>query len=118
MANFRARGFMSELEKGLKEPSDKTRLVLYQKESSTNMLVVSAVVPPKGFEQLPIAVRAQQNNKVVGAWNISAKGEVMPRSTAQNPEGSTRSACNATVNLANRELKEMMTRTTTAPTAN
>lgn len=108
VARARAGGFMVELEKALASPAEKTRLVVYPQENSTNMLVIAAVVPPKGFENLPIPVCAQKDNKVVGAWNITAKGDVLPRAIADNPEGSTKGACDATVKLANRELKDQM----------
>lgn len=78
MAHFRAGGFMKELENTLKAPADKPLFVDYPKPVSANMLRVIAVVPPKGYETLPIPVCAEQNNKVLGTWNITSKGEVIP----------------------------------------
>lgn len=107
-ARIRARAFAGVLEATLMEPSEETRIVVYPKENSTNMLVVAAVVPPKGFEALPIPVCAQQHNKVVGTWNITSKGEVIPRPAVFNPEGSTRAACNAFVLAARAEINERL----------
>lgn len=108
MASLRAKGFVVELEAALKEPSEKTRIVVYPKDNSTNMLVVAAVVPPKGMEQLPIPVCAQQFGRPLAAWNITAKGDVVPRPVLLNPEGSTRPACNATIVAARAEIEQQM----------
>ena len=114
-AGGRARGFMVELEKTLKEPSDKTRLVIYPKDNSTNMLVVAAVVPPKGFEALPIPICAQQNGKPLAAWNLTARGEVIPRPVLSNPEGSTKAACNAFIAAARDEISQQLASSQSAP---
>jgi len=106
MARFRAGGFMSELETALKAPADSSRLLVYPKENSTNMLVVAAVVPPKGYESLPIPVCAQQNNKVLGTWQITNKGEVLPVTPVFNPEGSTKAACNAFIIAARSDINQ------------
>jgi len=105
-ARGRARGFMSELETALKAPADSSRLLVYPKENSTNMLVVAAVVPPKGYESLPIPVCAQQNNKVLGTWQITNKGEVLPVTPVFNPEGSTKAACNAFIIAARSDINQ------------
>lgn len=76
---LRARGFMSELEAKLKEPAEgKTSFVDYPPRANAELLRIIAVVPPKGSEHLPIPVCAEQNNKVLGTWNITAKGDVLP----------------------------------------
>lgn len=114
LAGGRARGFMVELEKALAAPSDKTRVLVYPQDNSTNMLVVAAVVPPKGFEALPIPVCAQQNNKVVGTWNITAKGEVQP--VAWNgpaagevvPNVGVKPACGAFINVARADINQKL----------
>lgn len=95
-ARLRARGFMVELEKALKEPSEKIRIVDYPKPVSANMLRVTAVVPPKGFEALDIPVCAEKDSKVLGTWNITAKGEVQPApwAGARESEGNS-AACKA-----------------------
>lgn len=104
----RARGFMVDLEAALKAPTDKTQTVVYPKPNSTNMLVVAAIVPPKGFEALPIPVCAQQNAKVLGTWNITSKGEVVPRPIITNPAGSTLAACAAFMTAARAEINEKL----------
>lgn len=107
-ARIRARGFMVELEKVLAAPTEKTQTVVYPKENSTNMLVVAAVVPPKGFETLPIPVCAQQHNRVLGTWDITAKGEVQPRPVILNPEGSTKAACAAFITAARNDINQKL----------
>lgn len=104
----RAGGFMVDLEAALKAPADKPSLVVYPKTNSNNMLVVYAVVPPKGFETLPVGTCAQQFGKPLAAWNITSKGEVVPRPVVLNPEGSTRAACQATLTAMNNDLKAAM----------
>ena len=103
-AHLRARGFMVELEKALQEPSEKIRIVDYPKPVTASMLRVTAVVPPKGFEALDIPVCAEQSNKVLGTWNITAKGEVQPApwTGARESERPTSSACKAFI-LASRD---------------
>lgn len=95
-ARLRARGFMVELEKALQEPSEKIRIVDYPKPVSANMLRVTAVVPPKGFEALDIPVCAEKDSKVLGTWNITAKGDVQPApwTGARESEGNS-AACKA-----------------------
>jgi len=117
-SNDRAGGFISELEKVLKEPAEKSRLVVYPKTNSNELLVLAAVVPPKGFESLPIAVCAQQNGKPLGAWNITAKGEVVSRPVVQNPQGSTKAACNAFIALARAEVDQQISAMPSAPSEN
>lgn len=103
-AHLRARGFMVELEKALQEPSEKIRIVDYPKPVTASMLRVTAVVPPKGFEALDIPVCAEQSNKVLGTWNITAKGEVQPApwAGARESESPTSAACKAFI-LASRD---------------
>lgn len=85
------------------------RLLVYPKENSTNMMVVSAVVPPQGYENvLPTSVCLQQEGRVIKAWTISPSGDLAERSTANNPPDSKLAACNATDNLAYRELKQQI----------
>lgn len=74
-----ARGFMQQLEAKLKAPAEgKTSFVDYPPRANAELLRIIAVVPPKGSEHLPIPVCAEQNNKVLGTWNITAKGDVLP----------------------------------------
>lgn len=103
-ARLRARGFMVELEKALQEPSEKIRIVDYPKPAVVERLRVTAVVPPKGFEALDIPVCAEQSNKVLGTWNITAKGEVQPApwAGARESESPTSAACKAFI-LASRD---------------
>lgn len=114
-AGLRARGFMVELEKVLANRPDKAQIVVYPQSNSNNMLVVAAVVPPKGAEGLPIPVCAQQNGKPLAAWNITAKGEVIPRVIVPNPEGSTRAACNGTIMAALQETNQHLAGTPAQP---
>lgn len=74
---LRAGGFVGALETALKAPADKTRVVDYPKPVTQSMLRILAVVPPKGLESQPIPVCAEQNNKVLGTWAITHKGEVL-----------------------------------------
>ena len=78
---LRAGGFMQQLEATLKAPAEgKTLFVDYPPRANAELLRIIAVVPPKGHEHLPIPVCAEQNNKVLGTWNITAKGDVLPAS--------------------------------------
>lgn len=103
-ASLHVGGFATALQEALKEPSDKTRTIVYPQTNSNSLLVTAAVVPPKGFGALPIPVCAQQHGKVLGTWNITAKGDVVPVPAAYNPEGSTRAACNAFVQAARADI--------------
>ena len=76
-ARLRARGFMVDLEAALKAPKETAQIVDYPKPVTESMLRITAVVPPKGMEDQPIPVCAEQNNKIVGTWNITPKGEVV-----------------------------------------
>jgi hypothetical protein len=71
-------GFAVALEDALKSPADKTRVVDYPPRANAELLRILAVVPPKGLESQPIPVCAEQNNKVLGTWAITNKGEVLP----------------------------------------
>lgn len=104
-ASLRTKGFVVELEKALQEPSEKIRIVDYPKPVSANMLRITAVVPPKGFEALDIPVCAERDNKVVGTWNITTdKGNVNPApwTGARESETPTSAACKAFI-LASRD---------------
>ena len=70
--------FMKQLESTLKNRTEKPQVVDYPKPVTESMLRTTAVVPPQGMEQAPIPVCAEQNNKVLALWNITAKGEVLP----------------------------------------
>ena len=113
-ARGRAGGFMSELETALKAPTDKSRAFLYPQENSTNMLVIAAVVPPKGYESLPIPVCAQQNNKVLGTWQITNKGEVLPVAWTGATTGEVvpgvgvKPACNAFIKVARADMAQQI----------
>lgn len=97
----RAGGFMAQLETALKAPADKTRVVVYPSESSVNMLVIGAVVPPKGLESQPIPVCAQMNNQVIYTGKIMNDGQVLPvtwngpSKGELLPDGRTKPACSA-----------------------
>ena len=88
---------VEELEKALETPSDKPQVVDYPPRANAELLRVIAVVPPKGFEAWPIPVCAEQNNKVLGTWNITAKGDVVPApwNGSMVSERPTSSACKA-----------------------
>jgi len=108
MARFRAGGFMSELEKALKAPTEKPVVVDYPKPVSANMLRVIAVAPPKGYESLPIPVCAEQNNKVLGTWQITNKGEVLPAPWAGSMVSATptSSACKEFILAARSDINQ------------
>jgi hypothetical protein len=95
---------MNRLEAAIKTPAAAPRIVVDPPVNSTNQLVVAGVVPPAGYEHLPIRVCAQKDGRVRGVWDILANGSVVPRPALQNPEGSTRAACNATIMAAQNEL--------------
>jgi len=111
-ARERAGGFMVELEKALAAPTEKSQTVVYPKANSSELLIVAAIVPPKGFEALPIPVCAQQHNKVLGSWNITAKGDVIPRPAVLNPEGSTKAPCAAFIVAARAEMNQKLAEAT------
>lgn len=116
-ARLRAGGFMVELEKALQEPSDKTRIVDYPKPVSANMLRVTAVVPPKGLKALPIPVCAEQQNKVVGTWNITSKGEVIPApwTGQRQSETPTSAACKGFILAARADINNRVAQQTNPP---
>jgi len=88
-ASLRAGGFIKEFEDKLSQPTEKDQVVAYPQQATQEMLRVIAVVPPKGMGALDLPVCAQQGGKVVGLWNISARGEVKP---ITDWKGSTTSA--------------------------
>lgn len=104
----RTGGFMGALENTLKAPADKPLFVDYPKPSSANMLRIIAVVPPTGFETMPIPVCAEQHNKVLGVWHIANTGQV----TAANWTGSmasdqpNSSACKAFIMASRDEINQ------------
>ena len=77
-ASLRARGFIKDFEEQLSKPIDKPQTVFYPKEVSENMLQIVSLVPPKGMGAMDLPVCAEKGGKVVGLWNISARGEVKP----------------------------------------
>jgi hypothetical protein len=94
LARGRAGGFMVDLETTLKAPADRPRIVDYPKPASANQLRITAVAPPMGFEHMPIPVCAEKDSKVLGTWNITPKGEVVPvRWTGNNVVVGTSPAC-------------------------
>lgn len=107
-AHLRAGGFMVELEKVLAEPAAGVRIVDYPKPVSAEMLRITAVVPLKGYENLPIPVCAEQNNKVLGIWNITAKGDVVPMPWAGSTvsETPTSAACKAFILAARADINK------------
>jgi len=109
VAHLRAGGFMVELEAALQEPSEKTRIVDYPKPVTASMLRVTAVVPPKGFEQLPIPVCAEQHSKVLATWDIKPTGEVVPRpwDGPKVSEGNS-AACKAFIFAARDEINQQL----------
>jgi|GEM_PF-1052291 len=107
-------GFVSELEAALRSPPERPRPFLSPQENSTNMLVIAAVVPPKGYESLPIPVCAQQNNKVIGTWQITNKGEVLPVAWTGATTGEVvpgvgvKPACNAFIKVARADMAQQI----------
>jgi len=84
-----------------------SRTLVSPKDNSTNMLVIAGVIPPKGSEHLPVAVCAQKDGQVAGAWNINADGSVVPRLISKNAEGSNLAACAATIVAARKEINTL-----------
>jgi len=78
LARMRAGGFMVDLETALKAPTDKPRVVDYPKPVTESMLRITGVAPPKGLEHMPIPVCAEKDSRILGTWNITPKGEVVP----------------------------------------
>lgn len=70
------------------------------------MLVLAAAIPPTGLN-VPITVCAQQDGEVKRAWTISVNGQIVKREHLQNPPGSTRAACNATILAARDEITRL-----------
>ncbi len=99
-----AGSFMGRLEATMKTPAAAPRIVVDPPVNSTNQLVVAAVAPPAGYEYLPIRVCAQKDKVVRAVWDILANGSVVSRPALQNPEGSTRAACNATLMAAQNDI--------------
>ncbi len=112
-AGIRAGGFAKALIETIAVPSDKTRIVDYPKPATVEHLRITAVVPPKGLEAFPIPVCAEQNNKVVGIWNISAKGEVTvaPWSGLRQSETPTSAACKQFILAARTDINQRMAAT-------
>ena len=98
---------------GQRDPATKeidprfARTLVYPKDNSTNMLVIAAVLPPRGSEHLPVAVCAQKDGQVAGAWNINADGSVVQRLITKNAEGSNLAACAATIVAARKEINTL-----------
>lgn len=113
----RAGGFMVELEKTLKEPSEKTRIVDYPPRANAALLRVTAVVPPKGLEQLGIPVCAEQHNKVVGTWNITPRGEVIPApwTGQRQSETPTSAACKGFILAARADINSRVAQQSNPP---
>jgi hypothetical protein len=109
LARGRARAFMVELEKARGERGEQSRIVDCPKPVSANMLRVTAVVPPKGLEELPIPVCAEQNSKIVGTWNITAKGKVAPAlwTGARESEGNS-AACKGFILAARTDINQKL----------
>lgn len=84
LAGIRAGGFMVDLETALKAPTDKPRVVDYPKPVTESMLRITGVAPPKGLEHMPIPVCAEKDSKILGTWNITPNGEVVPVSWTGN----------------------------------
>lgn len=96
VARLHAGAFLKQLEGTLGSRTEKPQVVDYPKPVSANMLRTLAIVPPQGMEQSDIPVCAEQNNKVIGLWNITAKGAVTPVTNWTGPvvsEAPTAAAC-------------------------
>lgn len=78
LAGIRAGGFMVDLETALRAPADKVRIVDYPPRANADLLRITAVVPPRGGENLPIHVCAEQYNKVLYTGVITPRGDVLP----------------------------------------
>jgi len=79
LASLTAGGFSVHLEEAaVNRAADKTTLVDYPKPVSANMLRIMSLVPAKGMEGHDIPVCAEKDNKVIGVWNITARGQVVP----------------------------------------
>jgi len=98
---------------GQRDPATKeidprfARTLVYPKLSSLSTLVIAGVIPPKGSEHLPVAVCAQKDGQVAGAWNINADGSVVQRLITKNAEGSNLAACAATIVAARKEINTL-----------
>ncbi len=84
LARGRAGGFMVDLEAALKAPADRPRIVDYPKPVTESMLRITGVAPPNGLEHMPIPVCAEKDSKILGTWNITPNGEVVPVSWTGN----------------------------------
>lgn len=89
----RARGFLNSLKEALPSMGEKPQIVDYPPRANRELLRITAVVPPKGMEDQAIPVCAEQNNKVLGTWNITPRGEVMSVTGNWAKETDTHTAC-------------------------
>lgn len=117
MARLRVRGFAAEFEQALREPSEQTRIVDYPKPAVVERLRITAVVPPKGLEMLDIPLCAEQNNKVVGTWTITPKGEVIPApwTGQRQSETPTSAACKGFILAARADINSKVAQQANPP---
>lgn len=78
LAAFTPGGFMHDLEAAAKTVGDKPVVVDFPPRANRELLRITGVVPPKAYAAQSIPVCAEQNNRVLGTWNITAEGRVMP----------------------------------------
>lgn len=118
-SNDRADGFISELERALKAPSETVRIVDYPPRANADLLRIIGVVPPKSMEQVSIPFCAEQFNKVIGTWAISPKGEVAPTPWAGSKVSAspTSSACKDFIFAARNTLNSIQATTDPVPPA-
>ncbi len=89
-ATLSARGFASELETKLKEPSEKPRFLGTPNPATNGQIVISAIIPPQSMYQtanIPVCVEGpvkdaagnvQNTSQMIAAYYITPKGEVVP----------------------------------------
>ncbi|MDS4015896.1 MAG: hypothetical protein RKP46_16335 [Candidatus Accumulibacter sp.] len=104
LARMRAGGFMVDLETALRAPADKPRIVDYPPRANADLLRITAVVPPRGGENLPIPFCAEQFNKVLYTGVITPKGEVVPVTGNWAKETTTHTACKEFILAARNDI--------------
>ena len=78
IASLATKGFSQQLDQTIRTPTDTAKFVDYPPRANGEFLRLIAVRPPRGLENLPIPVCAEQYNKVVGTWAITPKGDIVP----------------------------------------
>lgn len=108
IASLRTGGFSQQLDQTIRTPTDTPKVVDYPPRANRELLRLTAVRPPMGFENLPIPVCAEQYNKVVGTWAITPKGDIVPLTGNWAKETTTHTACKDFITAARNSFNEKL----------